>query len=61
MRHATTMKTIQRFSHFHRGCIFMGAVKSPLNVPDNTVKRIPSVTIEDSVTARWLTLNGWSA
>src|SRR5262249_20365262 len=42
-RQATTMKTSQIFSHFHRGSSFMGVVNRPLNRPDSTANAIPVV------------------
>jgi hypothetical protein len=45
IRHETTMKTSQMFSHFQRGMIFMGAVNSPLQAPESNASSIPGVTL----------------
>ena len=45
IRHAMTMKTSQMFSHLQRGIIFIGAVKSPLQIPDRAASNTPVVTM----------------
>ncbi len=44
-RHDMMMNTNQMFSHFQRGITFIGAVKSPLHIPETTAKETPSPTM----------------
>ena len=41
MRHDTTIKTIQMFSHFQRDISFRGVVNSPLQIPDEMASVMP--------------------